>query len=304
MRQAGRSKASSKKVKEAAPLPGFLKPFFWESALAQIHPRRHWFYIIERLIEYGDDRAIHWLKQHYSSEQIAEVVRTSRAISRNTANLWALILKIPRGTIRCFSEPSLLPHGAFSRDSLNSRIPFLWKKSGCREGHGGKQVNINEDQAKFLKDELFTLTFQGTMQRAHVYAPRADSSARSKFQSALQAQLKGLERRYKQAVSEEQHIKNIKNLRDSLKTRQVRFRIGHAQKALNLYLKYLWCLGEIPPPPHCPFDRWIIQDVLHLDMKWTCLDDIDEYRQLVKEARKQAKGLSLAAWELRKYSQT
>ena len=128
MKRTGQSQRRSKSAKKAAAatlggtaslrstsLPGFLKPFFWESALAQIHPRRHWFYIIERLIEYGDDRAIHWLKQHYSSKQIAEVVRTSRAISRNTANLWALILKIPRGTIRCFSEPSLLPHGAFSR---------------------------------------------------------------------------------------------------------------------------------------------------------------------------------------------
>jgi hypothetical protein len=37
------------------------------------------------------------------------------------------------------------------------------------------------------------------------------------------------------------------------------FRVGTAQKALNLYLKYLWCLGEIKTPPHCPFDRGIIQ---------------------------------------------
>lgn len=115
MRRTGRSQRSGKRAKEAAALPGFLKPYFWESDLARVSPKRHWFHIIERLIEYGDDRAIHWLKQHYSSKQIAEVVRTSRAISRNTANLWALILKIPRGTIRCFSEPSLLPHGAFSR---------------------------------------------------------------------------------------------------------------------------------------------------------------------------------------------
>jgi hypothetical protein len=115
MRRTGRSQRKSERARGAAALPGFLRPFFWESALTQVHPKRYWFYIIERLIEYGDDQAIHWLKENYTPAQIAEVVRTSRTISRNTANLWALILKIPRGKIRCFSEPSLLPHGAFSR---------------------------------------------------------------------------------------------------------------------------------------------------------------------------------------------
>lgn len=39
------------------------------------------------------------------------------------------------------------------------------------------------------------------------------------------------------------------------------FRIGSAQKALNLYRKYLWCLGYIPFPPHCPFDATIIDQL-------------------------------------------
>lgn len=96
-------------------LPKFLQPHFWEADLGQVSRRRHEFYIIERLIEHGDDRAIRWLRRNYTPARIAEVVRTSRAISPNTANLWALLLGIPRGDIRCFSEPSLLPHSAFSR---------------------------------------------------------------------------------------------------------------------------------------------------------------------------------------------
>jgi hypothetical protein len=95
-------------------LPDFLKPYFWETDLARVNRRRHASYIIERIIEYGDDRAIHWLRANFTSAQIARVVRSSRAISPNTANLWALILRIPRGEIECFSKPSLLPHSAFS----------------------------------------------------------------------------------------------------------------------------------------------------------------------------------------------
>ncbi len=101
-------------AKVGSRLPDFLKPYFWETDLARISPRRYESYIIERVIEYGDDRAIRWLRQNYTPAQIARVVRTSRAISPNTANLWALTLKIPRGKIKCFSKPSLLPRSVFS----------------------------------------------------------------------------------------------------------------------------------------------------------------------------------------------
>jgi hypothetical protein len=173
-------------------------------------------------------------------------------------------------------------------------------------------LTMNTDQAKFLKDEFFSLTLMGTVQRADVYARDSDSRARNAFQRALRRRLEELAPRYRKQVTEEEHIKNIKELSekvsaehgDALMNR--RFRIGPAQKALNLYLKYLWCIGEIPPPPHCPFDYWIIQEVLGLDMKWTCLDDFAEYWQLVEAARKKAKahGLSLPEWELKLYNET
>jgi hypothetical protein len=95
-------------------LPRFLKPYFWETELGNIKLGRNGTYIIERVLEYGDDRAIRWLRKMYSPAQIARVVRTSRVLSPNTANLWALLLQIPRREIQCFSKPSLLPHSAFS----------------------------------------------------------------------------------------------------------------------------------------------------------------------------------------------
>ncbi len=49
------------------------------------------------------------------------------------------------------------------------------------------------------------------------------------------------------------------------------FRVGIAQKALNLYLKYLWCLGKITEPPHCPFDSIIISEI-KCNIKWTEMD--------------------------------
>ena len=73
--------------------PRFVKRYFWEVDLEKVRLPRHRTYVIERILERGDDRAI----------------------SPNTANPWALALDIPREEITCFSTPSLLRHGPFSR---------------------------------------------------------------------------------------------------------------------------------------------------------------------------------------------
>ena len=82
-----------------------------------------------------------------------------------------------------------------------------------------------------------------------------------------------------------------------------RFRIGSAQKALNLFLKYLWCVGDIPEPPHCPFDFQIIQKLpAAVRCNWTSLDSVEVYRALVAAAKAAAVSRSLAEWELTEYN--
>jgi hypothetical protein len=88
-------------------LPEFLERYFWEIDFAGLRFPEHQSYVIERVLEYGDDHAIRWLKATFSPKTIAAVVRDSRRISKNTANLWALVLEIPKEQIRCFSTPSL-----------------------------------------------------------------------------------------------------------------------------------------------------------------------------------------------------
>jgi hypothetical protein len=93
-------------------LPEFLKPYFWETDFASLRLPEQQFYVIERILEYGDDKTIRWLKATFVPETIAAVVRDSRRITRNTANFWALMLDIPKERIRCFSTPSLLTPGS------------------------------------------------------------------------------------------------------------------------------------------------------------------------------------------------
>lgn len=168
---------------------------------------------------------------------------------------------------------------------------------------------MDEDQEQFLRDEFFTLTLMATVQRARVYVPGAAPDARWSFHRALRSSLERLEAVYRQPVSEEDHIRNIVALADELSTVNAdvlvggRFRIGTAQKALNLYLKYLWCLGKVPSPPHCPFDSRVIDKLPeYCGMSWTALDDPARYRELVAAAKARAGSMSLAVWELRAFN--
>ena len=94
-------------------LPSFLRPYFWEVDFTMIQLPKHETYVIERVLEYGNDQAIGWLKKIFTPETIAHVVRRSGCLSRNTANFWALILDIPKEEIRCFSNPFQLMHSSF-----------------------------------------------------------------------------------------------------------------------------------------------------------------------------------------------
>jgi hypothetical protein len=89
-------------------LPEHLRSLFWDVDFDQLRVEGHERYVIERVLEYGDDEAIRWLRRTFSSSAIADTVRRSRRISRRTANLWALVLDIPRDQIRCFSKRSLV----------------------------------------------------------------------------------------------------------------------------------------------------------------------------------------------------
>lgn len=161
-----------------------------------------------------------------------------------------------------------------------------------------------------MLDEFFQLTLAATVQRANVYAPGVSEICRKKFQNSLRKKLFDLWPKYRAAAWYNAHNRNIERLANQLSKQHRhllnagRFRIGPAQKALNLFLKYLWCAGLLEfPPPHCPFDRKIIGD-LGLSINWTTLDDMAKYRQLVRAARKcaRANGAELAQWELERYN--
>lgn len=167
----------------------------------------------------------------------------------------------------------------------------------------------NRSKKKFIDDEIWILTFGGGFQRANIYKKNVTDLGKNELRTYIREYVrKVVEASYaKGCLSDTAHSKIISRFCDdvSLNFKEIlkggRLKIGIGQKILNLYLKYLWCLGIIPEPPHCSFDRIIISK-LGLDVNWTKLDDIGQYNKLVSVAKTKANLKSLSEWELEVFS--
>lgn len=80
-------------------IPKHLHPFFWDINLDTFNPADYPAYTILRILEFGDDAAVRWLREMFSESQIAEVIRTERRLSRRSAGFWALVYHIPENEV-------------------------------------------------------------------------------------------------------------------------------------------------------------------------------------------------------------
>lgn len=174
----------------------------------------------------------------------------------------------------------------------------------------------------FINNEIWILTFGGAFQRANVYTQNYPEKTRTAFRKALREEVEKIVKDYYSVqVSEKEHIKHIKSIvsfSEQLKIEGeiIPINFGVAQKMLNLYLKYLWCLGELNHiPPHFPVDRVIQEELNKVARKhniapqvikpWTQFKDASNYGAVIEFAKTirngidEFKQLSLAELELK-----
>ncbi|WP_271425193.1 hypothetical protein [Aequorivita sinensis] len=165
---------------------------------------------------------------------------------------------------------------------------------------------MTQPQQDFLKNEIWMLTFGGAFQRNKVYAEKVSEKQREVFRKELRNYFeKEILPAYDNGVEHDEHCAMIEKIvADSSKYKSIlskeRLSVGTAQKLLNLVLKYYWCLGWLPEPPHFPIDSRI-QTYLPVKskMSWTKIKSMDEYQGIIDCARRELKdGESLARWEL------
>jgi len=66
---------------------------FWDVDPKKINPKRHARYIIERVLDFGNDKEVKWLLNNYSSDLIKKTVRGSRVIHSKSKALWSLLYR-------------------------------------------------------------------------------------------------------------------------------------------------------------------------------------------------------------------
>lgn len=189
-------------------------------------------------------------------------------------------------------------------------------------------MTMKEEKDAFLARGVNA--FAAAMMHSQVYATgKATPHYRQMLHDTLDKCVNDIVKKsnYKKgSVSERQHCANIEKLAKGVVAKcggflyRKRFRIGAAQKFLNIRLKELWCKGKIKAPPHCPFDRIVINALPAKALKgcvvnWTEVNKIGDYQKWVKAFDDdrdnilggiglRGKDATMAAWELCYYNKT
>lgn len=88
-------------------IPSYVKKYFWDADIAKTDLKKRAPYVIERILEYGDDRAFKWLKQNVRRELIKKTLISTRALSPQSANFWALVFGVPKNKVLCLKKQFL-----------------------------------------------------------------------------------------------------------------------------------------------------------------------------------------------------
>ncbi|MEP7377401.1 MAG: hypothetical protein ABI675_28620 [Chitinophagaceae bacterium] len=173
-------------------------------------------------------------------------------------------------------------------------------------------MTSKEIKANVIGGMVIRLTFDGGFQRSKIYKPNVSDAKRKEFRAFLTSELPkillAIERRKK--YNDRDHCKMIEKFSSNVSCRfstiihKKKFRIGNAQKFLNLYWKVAWLSKTTSLKPiHCPFDSIIMKKLpKNVRVSWTQFDTIEEYKALVKAAKETGgKHRTIADWEMKIY---
>jgi hypothetical protein len=180
-----------------------------------------------------------------------------------------------------------------------------------------KEKFLNRYNPKRTLEKALSSAISASVQHNSLYKRGATPKEKERVHCNWKAFLKQKMKDYKNEQSVEKYENDIQELRNLMnKTLSASFlskphpkfktdpgfRISHAQKSLSIFLKHLWCMGEVATPPQCPVDARIlaIAGKKYPDTKWGYVNSIEEHREKISflEAAKEERQ-SLAEWELK-----
>ena len=85
-------------------ISGDLQALFWDINLEDFIPEAYPDYTILRVLEFGDEGAVTWLRQTFSEAEIRRVLKSERRLSEKSANFWALVYAVPACEVAALNQ--------------------------------------------------------------------------------------------------------------------------------------------------------------------------------------------------------
>jgi hypothetical protein len=71
----------------------FRQTLFWDTNPSKIDAKKNAQYVIERVLDFGNDKEVKWLWSFYNKKLLKNVVEKSRCLRPRTKKLWSIMLK-------------------------------------------------------------------------------------------------------------------------------------------------------------------------------------------------------------------
>ena len=84
--------------------PKFLKKYFWDIDFDKLDVEAHPQYVLGRILEYGDEKAIKWVMRRFDKNAVADILFHYRSLSPKSANFWAVVFNIDRKKVLCLQK--------------------------------------------------------------------------------------------------------------------------------------------------------------------------------------------------------
>ncbi len=65
-----------------------LKKYFWDCEFTELSLEKYPKFIVERILNFGKENEVMWLRENVDEEFFRNVALTSRRLDRKTANYW------------------------------------------------------------------------------------------------------------------------------------------------------------------------------------------------------------------------
>lgn len=88
-------------------IPSYLKKYFWDVDTKKLDYKKNPEYVIGRILEYGNIRAVRWMFETFDKKKIREVIETRRGFSPRTVYFWKSFFNLRENQIVCLKKSYL-----------------------------------------------------------------------------------------------------------------------------------------------------------------------------------------------------